>query len=242
MKETINKLKRQPSERENLIANETTDKGVISKSHKQHSQLRTRKINNPIKKWADLNIWPKMMYRWLITMWKDAQHCSLLEKCKSKLQWGIASFWSEWPSSKKSTNNKCQGCGEKGTPLHSWWGCKLIQPSLENSMKIPLKARNKITVWPTIPLLGEGGTNWESSIETYTLPCEKLDTQWKYVVWHKELRSTALDNLEGWVGWGGRWEGGSRGRGHMYAYGWFMLMYGRNKQYFKAIILQLKIN
>ena len=137
VKENINMVKRQPSEQANLIANETTDKGIISKSHKQLIQLSTRKINNSIKKWADLNIWPKKMYRWLITMWKDAQHCSLLEKCKSKLQWSIASFWSGWPSSKKSTNNKCQACGEKATPLHFWSGCKLIQPPLENSMKIP---------------------------------------------------------------------------------------------------------
>ena len=28
--------------------------------------------------------------------------------------------------------------------------------------------------------------------------------------------------------WGGRWQGSSRGRGHMYAYGWFMLIFGRN--------------
>ena len=41
------------------------------------------------------------------------------------------------------------------------------------------------------------------------------------------------------VGWGGRWEGGSRGRAHMYTYGRFMLMYGRTSTYFKAIILQL---
>ena len=40
----------------------------------------------------------------------------------------------------------------------------------------------------------------------------------------------------------GRWEGHSRGSRHMYTYGWFMLMYGRNPtQYCKAIILQLKI-
>ena len=32
------------------------------------------------------------------------------------------------------------------------------------------------------------------------------------------------------VGWGGRWEGGSRGRGHMYTYDWFMLMFHRKQQ------------
>ena len=31
------------------------------------------------------------------------------------------------------------------------------------------------------------------------------------------------------VGWGGWWEGGSRGKGRMHAYGWFMLLYGRNQ-------------
>ena len=55
-KETISKVKRQPSEWEKIIANETTDKGLISKIYKQLIQLNTRKTNNPIKKWGeDLN-------------------------------------------------------------------------------------------------------------------------------------------------------------------------------------------
>ena len=55
-KETISKLKRQPSEWEKIIANETTDKGLISKIYKQLIQLNTRKTNNPVKKWKkDLN-------------------------------------------------------------------------------------------------------------------------------------------------------------------------------------------
>ena len=55
-KETINKVKRQPSEWEKIIENETTDKGLISKLYKQLIQLNNRKTNNPIKKWEkDLN-------------------------------------------------------------------------------------------------------------------------------------------------------------------------------------------
>ena len=49
-RETINKVKIQPSEWEKTIANETTDKGLISKIYKQLKQLNARKPNNPIKK------------------------------------------------------------------------------------------------------------------------------------------------------------------------------------------------
>ena len=52
-KETISKVKRQPSEWEKIIANETTDKELISKIYKQLMQLNTRKMNNPIKIWAE---------------------------------------------------------------------------------------------------------------------------------------------------------------------------------------------
>ena len=67
MKETISKVKRQPSEWEKIIANEATDKELISKIYKQLIQLNTRKINDPIKKWAkELNRhFPKKTYRWL---------------------------------------------------------------------------------------------------------------------------------------------------------------------------------
>ena len=66
-KETISKVKRRPSEWEKIIANETTDKGLISKINNQLIQLNTRKTNNLIKKWGkDLNRHsPKKTYRWL---------------------------------------------------------------------------------------------------------------------------------------------------------------------------------
>ena len=53
-KETIRKMKRQPSEWEKIFANEATDKGLISKVYKQLMELNIKKTNNPIKK-EDLN-------------------------------------------------------------------------------------------------------------------------------------------------------------------------------------------
>ena len=49
MKETISKVKRQPSEWEKRIANEAMDKELISKIYKQLLQLKSRKIKDPIK-------------------------------------------------------------------------------------------------------------------------------------------------------------------------------------------------
>ena len=53
-KETVNKMKRQPTDWEKIVANVATNKGLMCKIHKQLIQLsNTEKINNPIKKWAE---------------------------------------------------------------------------------------------------------------------------------------------------------------------------------------------
>ena len=49
-KETINKMKRQPSEWEKILANEATDKGLMSKIYKQLMQLNIKKTKTPIQK------------------------------------------------------------------------------------------------------------------------------------------------------------------------------------------------
>ena len=67
MKETISKVKRQPSEWEKIIRNEATDEELISKIYKPLLQLNSRKVSKSIKKWAKelTNISPKKTYRWL---------------------------------------------------------------------------------------------------------------------------------------------------------------------------------
>ena len=67
-KETINKMKRHPSEWEKIIANEATDKRLIFKIYKQHRQLNIRKTNIPMKNGqkTKTDISSKTTYIWLI--------------------------------------------------------------------------------------------------------------------------------------------------------------------------------
>ena len=52
-KETINRIKRQPSGWEKIISSEITDKGLITRIHKQLIQLNIRGKNSPVKKWEE---------------------------------------------------------------------------------------------------------------------------------------------------------------------------------------------
>ena len=126
-KETISKVKRQPSEWEKIIANETTDKGLIYKTYKQLIQLNTRKTNNPIKKWE------KELNRHFSKEDKQmANACSILliikeMQIKTTVRYHFTPV--KMAIIKKSTKNRCwRGCDEKGTLVHCWWECKLVQP------------------------------------------------------------------------------------------------------------------
>ena len=122
MKETLSKVKIHPSEWEKIIANEATDKELISKIYKQLMQLNIRKISDPIKKWA------KQLKRHFskdIQMAnKHMKRCSTLLiireiQIKTKMRKHLTSV--KMVAIKKTTKNKrWKGCGEKGTLLHCW--------------------------------------------------------------------------------------------------------------------------
>ena len=117
-KETISKVKRQPSEWEKIIANETTDKGLISKIYKQLMQLNTRKTNNPIKNWAEgLN---RHFSKEDIQM--ANKHMLIIGEMQIKTTMRHHLTPVRTAIIKKSTNNKCwRGCGEKGSSYTVGW-------------------------------------------------------------------------------------------------------------------------
>ena len=124
-------MKRQPSEWEKIIANETSDKGLISKICKQLTQLNVRKkttesksgkkdLNRHFSK-EDLQMANKHMKRCLILL--------IIREMQIKTAMRYHFRPVRMAAIQKSASNKCwRGCGEKGTLLHCLYECKLIQP------------------------------------------------------------------------------------------------------------------
>ena len=155
-KETTSKVKRQPSQWEKIKANETTDKGLISKICKQLLQFNARKTNNSIKKCGkdltryfskeDIQMDNKHMKRCLTLL--------IIREMQIKTTMRYHLTLVRITIMKKSTNNKCwRGCGEKGTLLHCWRECKLVPPLWRTVWRFLKKLEIELPYDPAIPLL-----------------------------------------------------------------------------------------
>ncbi|KAF0880449.1 LORF2 protein, partial [Crocuta crocuta] len=156
-KETTQKINRKPMEWEKIVANDISDKGLISRVYKELIKLHARNTNNPVKKWAeDMNRhFSKEDIQMANRHMKRCSASLLIREIqiKTTLRYHLTPV--RVAKMSKSENSRCwRGCGDTGTLLHCWWECKLVQPLWKTVWRFLRKLTIELPYDPAIALLG----------------------------------------------------------------------------------------
>jgi hypothetical protein len=169
-KETVNKRKRPPTDWERIFTYPKSDRGLISNIYKELKKVDFRKSDNPIKRWgSELNKeFSPEEYQMAAKHLKKCSTSLIIREMQIKTALRFHLTPVRIAKIKHSGDSSCwQGCRGRGTLLHCWWDCQLVQPLWKSVWRFLRKLDILLLEDPAIPLLG---------IYPENVPTDKKDT------------------------------------------------------------------
>jgi hypothetical protein len=149
--------KRQPTVWERIFTNPKSDRGLISNIYEELKKTYSRNPNNPIKKCdTELNKeFSTEEYRMAETHLKKCSRSLIVREMQIKTTLIFHLTPVRMAKIKNSCDRRCwRGCGQRGTLLHCWWDCKMVQPLWKSVWRFLRKLDIVLLEDLAIPLLG----------------------------------------------------------------------------------------